>query len=183
MSAQCDRPHPVAHLAHPGAPFPGSVVAAASPHRRSAGPTPPRRERARARAPTAAASTTRGAATPRTSTRTTAARPPASPAPRTTRATRTPPLSSRCCRRSPRCCRPRAALPRLQLPRRRCQPHCRRLRPRPAPPRRHRSRHRPCPSPRASPSPLLPLLPTRTSSRPLRCTRRESHRRTLPCSP
>lgn len=167
--------------------FPGTAVTVSSPHRRSAGPTPRRRGRAKARAPTAAASTTRAAATPRTSTRTTAARPPASPAPRTMRATRIPQLSSKCCRLSPRLCRPRAALPRPPLPPRRFQfqfqPLCPRCRPRPAPPRPPRRCHRRRPSPRGSRSPQpLPLL-TRTSSRPLLCTPPGCRHPILPCSP
>lgn len=151
--------------------------------KRSAGQTPPRRVRAKARAPTAAASMTRGAAIPRTSTRITGAHHPASQALKTMRATRIHLLNSKCCRHSPKCFRHRAVPARLLLPhhlsrpsyQHRCQQHQVLLR------LHHRSRHQ-HPSPPASPRPPLHHHLTLTYSRPLPCTRRGCRRLTHRCS-
>lgn len=155
-----------------------------SPCRRSAGQTLPQRVRVKGRALTAAASMTKGAAIPRTSTRITGAHPPASPALRTMRATQIHLLSSKCCRHNPKCCRHRVLLARLLLPhlqrQPRCQHHCQQCLALLQLHRRSRRQHL---SPPASPRPLLHHLLTLTYSRPLLCTRRESHHPTLLCSP
>lgn len=154
-----------------------------SPCRRSAGQTLPRRVRAKVRALTAAVSMMKGAVIPRTLTRITGARHPASPALKTMRATRIHLPSSKCCRHSPKCCRHRAVLARPLLLHHLYQPsyqhRCQQRQALLQLLRRSRHQHL---SPPASPRPLRRRLLTLTYSRPLLCTRRDSHRPTLLCS-